>query len=319
MSRHLHGVYAAAVTPYGEDGHPSAEQFSSYLRQLAERGSHGALVAGTTGEGTSLSIEERIALFSAAVQAGSGLHLLAGTGAASLEDAVTMTRGAFNVGCDAALVIPPFFYKKADDDGLFAFFAELIRRAVPGDGTVLLYHNPVVAAVGVSFELIHRLRDAFPEIVTGIKDSGQDWDHTRGLLETFPDFDVFVGDDRSLAQNLAAGGAGSITLIANAFADLDRAVYEQHVAGRPTAEAQARLTRAHAQLDGTPRIPAIKYVLRAGGVIENDTVRPPLRPLTDEEEALLRDRFMLDEQIPSTIHLSDIYDFHAGDDGDNHQ
>lgn len=320
MSKPQNGVYAAVVTPYDATGeNPSAEQLAACLQQLADRGCHGALLAGTTGEGPSLSVAQRRSLFQAAAEANSGLTLLAGTGAASLDDTVTLTRAAFDAGCDAAVIIPPFFFRGAGDDGLFDFFASVMRRAVPAAGTVLLYHNPVAAAVGVSFELIHRLRDAFPEQVAGIKDSSQVWEHTHALLETFPGFQIFVGDDRLLAQNLAAGGAGSITLMANAFGDLNRAVFDAHTAGEPTAAAQQRLTATHAQLDGLPRIPAIKYILRAGGIIENDAVKPPLRALTEPEEATLKERFMLDREIPRTIHLSDIYSFHAGDEGADQQ
>lgn len=308
MSTSLRGIYAAVVTPYGMDGHPSPEQFTSCLHHLAKRGCHGALVAGTTGEGTSLSVEERINLFKMAVQADSGLRLLAGTGAASLEDAVAITRGAFDAGCDAALVIPPFFYKKADVEGLFIFFDELIHQAVPSDGKVLLYHNPVAAAVGVPIELIRRLRDAYPQQVTGIKDSSQDWEHTQTLLDTFSDFDVFVGDDRLLSRSLEAGGAGSITLIANAFPDLAREVYDLHKAGKPNAEAQARLDEAHAQLNGLPRIPAVKFLLRAGRIIQIDAVRPPLRPLSDEELHAMLERFMLTEEMLRAIQFAKIVD-----------
>src|SRR5690606_40704381 len=64
------------------------------------------------------------------LESGRGLNVLAGTGAASLEDAAEITRDAFDAGCDAAVIIPPFFYKGASDDGLFDFFVALIRRAV---------------------------------------------------------------------------------------------------------------------------------------------------------------------------------------------
>lgn len=314
----LKGVYAAVVTPYDDEGRPSPEQFAACLEYVARRGCHGVLVAGTTGEGPSLSAAERRTLFQTAAESGRGLNVLAGTGAASLEDAAEITRDAFDAGCDAAVIIPPFFYKGASDDGLFDFFAALIRRAVPADGRVLLYHNPVAAPVGVSFDVIRRLLDAFPEQVVGIKDSSQDWDHTRALLETFPGFQVFAGDDRLLQRTLEAGGSGSITLVANAFGDLNRAVFDRCAAEDDAADAQQRLGEAHQQFDGLSRIPAIKALLKAGGVVENASVRPPLRPLTADEEALLKERFMLDREIPRTIHLSDIYAFYAGDEGGHH-
>ncbi len=307
MTRDFRGIYAAVVTPYAEDGHPSAEQLARCLFNLAERGCHGVLVAGTTGEGPSLSAAERRDLFEAAVAAKSGLRLLAGTGASSLEDAVFITRAAFDAGMDAAVIIPPFFYGGADDEGLYAFYTALIRQAVPDDGAIFLYHNPPVCGVGLSFELIARLRDSFPRQVVGIKDSSYDWAHTRGLIDGFEGFAVLNGDDKALSQTLEVGGAGSITLVANAFPDLAREVFDLHAAGKPLEEAQERLTLAHRQFDGLPRTAALKTLLKAGGVIDNDAIRPPLRPLNEQEDALLRERFLLDLEIPSTIRLRDLF------------
>lgn len=302
----LDGVYAALVTPYDAEGRVSAEQVARCLHRQAEGGAHGALLAGTTGEGPSLSVAERIGLFQAAATAESGLKLLAGTGAASLEDAATLTAAAFDSGMDAALIIPPFFYKSADDEGLFAFFSALIDRAVPADGAVMLYHNPVVAAVGVSFELIDRLRDAYPDQVVGIKDSSQDPDNARRLIEQFPGFRVFVGDDTLLSGAMALGGAGLISLVTNAFPDLSRALYDACRAGKDPATAQERLSAARKQFAGVPSIAAVKLILQAGGVIDRATVRPPLRPLGKDEETLVRERFMLDRPVPTSLSLNDL-------------
>lgn len=308
MTHPLQGTYAAVVTPFDGNGNLSAEQFDSCLQHLATRGCHGALVAGTTGEAASLSATERASLFDLAAADTHGLRILAGTGAASLEDAASITRAAYEAGCDATVIIPPFFYKGATDDGFFDYYRILIARAVPSDGAVILYHNPVATAVGLSIELVKRLRDAYPEQVIGIKDSSQDWDNTQTLIKELPDFLVLVGDDRLLGQALATGGGGSITLVSNAFPDMPRAVFDAHQSGQPVEEAQARLSNAHAQFNGLPRIPAVKSILKAGGIISNDAVRPPLRPLSADEMALLKERFLLDVEIPQAVTLNDLYD-----------
>lgn len=307
----LRGVYAAIITPFDHDGRLSRAAFDRCLEHLAGRGCHGVLVAGTTGEGASLSVEERIDLFRAAAGQSHGLRLLAGTGAASLEDTVLLTRAAYDAGCDAAVIIPPFFYKGASDDGFFAYFEAVLTRAVPADGAVILYHNPVTTAVGMSLELVRRLRAAFPSQIVGIKDSSQNWGWTQQLIAVDPDFQVLVGDDRLLGQALQAGGAGSLTLVANAFPDLDREVFDCHRSGQPSDDAQTRLSRAHAQFDGLPRIPAVKSLMKVAGIIDNDAVRPPLAPLSAAEDALLKERFLLDLEIPGTIRLSDLYDANA--------
>jgi 4-hydroxy-tetrahydrodipicolinate synthase len=303
MSTDLRGIYAAVVTPFDEDGQPALDQLAAHLAHLARRGCHGVLLCGTTGEGPSLSVEERVAVFEAAAGAGTGLRLLGGTGGVSLEDVVTLTRAAFDGGLDGVVILPPFFYLDPTPDGLFDFFAGVVKRAVPEDGAVLLYHNPFIAGPGIDAGLIRRLRDAFPAQVVGVKNSSRDWDYAHMLLDTFPGFQVLVGADALLARSLEAGGAGAITGLANLFPDLLRDVYDLYRQGASPAEAQKRLDAAAAQLDGLPRIPATKALLAAGGIIEAGDVRPPLRGLAEAEFDELARRFHLGVEMPGHIDL----------------
>ncbi len=306
MPTDLNGIYAAVITPFDHNGNLAVEQFHSHLNRLARRGSHGILVAGTTGEGPSLSVSERIELFTAASKANTNLHLLAGTGAASLDDTIKLTRASFENGADAAVIIPPFFYLNAPLEGLTTYYTQVIQRATPRDGAIFLYHNPAVCGVGIDFDLIHRLRDKFPDQVVGIKDSSGDWAHTFSLCKTFPDFQVFVGHDSLLAKALLAGGAGAITGLANAFPDLLREVYDLNQQGGPLDQAQARLTATKEKFEGLPLTSAIKTLLTLGHIIENEDVRPPLGPLTEVQLRTLRERFNLHTTIPSTIDLDDL-------------
>jgi len=301
MTNNIGGVYAASITPFGEDDHPDYEQFAAHLKHLRSRGCHGALVGGSTGEAQSLSVDERVKLVSSAAEANTGLRLLAGTGAASLEDAITLTRAAFEHDIAGVVVIPPFFFKNPPEEGLLAFYAELIRRAVPRDGHLLLYHNPVLTSTAISPALIRSLLEMFPEQVVGIKDSSSNFEHTQMLRKEFPELQVLVGDDRHLEDGLGAGGAGAITGLANLFPDMLADVYDFHQDGKPTGEAQARLTEAHHKLDGLPRLAAIKAVLAAGKVIRSAAVRPPLRTLTDAEMDIARDRFNFELKLAQIL------------------
>lgn len=264
MSINLEGTYAATITPFDDSGKLALDQLAAHLYQLARRGCHGVLLSGTTGEGMSMSVAERIALFEFAINANTGLRLLAGTGSASLEDVVALTRTAFDYGVDGVVIILPFFYLDPPLKGLIQFYTEVIQRAVPEDGAVLLYHNPWVAGCDVAPELIAHLRDRFPRQIVGIKDSSRDWEHARMLLEAFPGFQLLVGDDALLAGNLEAGGAGAITGMANLFPDLLHDVFDAHRQGTSPGDAQTRLVDACQMLDGLPRIPAIKTLLVPG-------------------------------------------------------
>ncbi len=183
----LAGVYAAAVTPL-LDSTLDLDSVPRLLAFLASRGCHGAVLFGTTGEGPSFSPAEREALMRCAHEAREsipGFRLIAGTGTPSLSETIDLTRLAFDLGFDGVLVLPPYYFRKATEDGLFLWFRELIQKAVPADGFVLGYHIPRVAGIGFSLELLKRLKDQFPSQFAGIKDSSHDADLARDLGETF--------------------------------------------------------------------------------------------------------------------------------------
>src|SRR5690606_22576207 len=130
----------------------------------------GAVLFGTTGEGPSFSPAEREILMRAACAAREtlpGFRLIAGTGTPSLSETIDLTRLAFDLGFEAALVVPPYYFRNASDNGLFLWYQELIQKAVPSDGYLLGYHFPRVAGIGLSIELLVRLKYSFPSTFAG--------------------------------------------------------------------------------------------------------------------------------------------------------
>lgn len=272
---------------------PALHVLASHLHRLAETGCDGILLLGTAGEAPSFSADERITLTHAAAAERIGAGLVVGTGAASLTDTITLTRAAFNEGADGVMIAPPFFYRQAPPEGLFAFYCEVFTQAVPGNSAMLLYHYPTVTGVPISFELIRRLRDKFPNQLIGIKDSSGDREHLLALHREFPELRVFVGNDQLLADNLVAGGAGAITALANVFPEMLRSVYDAHHRGQSTDKAQAKLTQAKVHISDLPTVSAVKALLVARGLLPNDYVRPPLQPLPSEDKVKLLARFGL--------------------------
>ena len=122
----LAGVYAASVTPLrSADSTLDLESVPVLMNFLASRGCHGAVLFGTTGEGPSFSPSERESLMRSASVYRSQLpefRLIAGTGTPSLSESIDLTKLAFDLGYETALVVPPYYFRKATDDGLFAWF-----------------------------------------------------------------------------------------------------------------------------------------------------------------------------------------------------
>jgi 4-hydroxy-tetrahydrodipicolinate synthase len=285
----LNGVFAPIVTPFqpagGEVDLPWIKDYLGYLRA---HGCEGIVPCGTNGEAPSLSVAERRLVLEAALAAAEGMPVIAGTGAAALPDAISLTRHAFTAGADAVLVMPPFYYRRPPDTGVAAWYQRLFDAAVPIGGRVLLYHIPQMTGVPISDELIQALLASHGEIVYGIKDSTGDPSQGTHLRETFPALAYFVGNDHRVVEAGQDGGAGSITACANIFPDLvasaQRAARGE---GDPTI-AQTRLSAARSALDGFPLQPATKAALAEIAGLPPTGVRPPQVELTPAQRAALR-------------------------------
>jgi 4-hydroxy-tetrahydrodipicolinate synthase len=287
----LSGVYAAALTPLHADQSLALEDIPGYLNFLANRGCHGALILGTTGEGPSFEAKERILIFKAAIefrQFHPDFRLLAGTGTPSLEETIFLTKTAYNLGFNGVVVLPPYYFHQATDDGLFEWFQNLINRAVPRDGQFLGYHFPAQSRVPLSLNLLLQLRDSFPDQFVGIKDSSKDSEYAHHAYEIFDaNFKILTGSDRFLSSALEAGASGCITAMANLFSPKLREVWDAHQQGKKADAAQKYLSEKRTILEQYPPFaPTIKAMLPMLHGLPSWSVRPPLVPL-DEVRAQL--------------------------------
>ena len=285
----LAGVYAAAITPLKADYSLDLESLSLLLDFLAVRGCHGALLLGTTGEGPSFSASERAALWRAAAEwreSHPGFRLLAGTGSPSLSESVELNRVAFDLGFDAAVSLPPYYYRKATDDGLFSWFNEVIRRSVPSDAMLLGYHFPDVAGIGFSVPLLERLKKSFPVQFAGIKDSSHDADLAQRLGEVFgADLLVLTGTDSYLDLALENQAGGCITAPANLISPALREVWDLHQAGQDGFVVQEKVSHVRHLLEQfLPFPPLLKALLHHLHGLPRWAVRPPLVALAPETE-----------------------------------
>lgn len=285
LTHPLSGVYAAAVTPLDSDGTPDLTAWPRLLGFLAERGAHGALLLGTTGEGPSFSAAERIEIWKAAAAGRpEEFRLMAGTGTPSLTETLALNRAAFDLGYEAVVVLPPFFFRNASEDGLFTWYAELIERSVPEGRWLLGYHIPAVSGVGLSLSLLQRLREAYPTRFGGLKDSTGDLASAQAYTAGLPGCAVFVGNDKLLAPGMAAGAAGCITALANLRSAELRAIYETFIWNEDPATRQAALDPIRSAMDAMPPAPAyLKALLHAQHDLPLWRVRAPLQDFSTQQ------------------------------------
>lgn len=285
------GVYCASVTPMkGADIDTAA--LVTHLHALKAEGCDGVLLMGTTGEGPSLSLAEREAIVAAAVAANTGLTLMAGTGTPNLPETIQATRRAFELGADAVVVIPPYYFKAASEAGLLAYYRAVIEAAVPEGKALFAYHIPQVSGVAVPLSILEQLAAEYGARFGGVKDSGGDMSYAGALIESTPQLDVFVGSEKLLLTGLKQGAAGCITAGANVLAARAAAVYQAWKRGESAEALQAELSAARTVLDGyAPAPSSLKALLssRYGG--ESWDVRLPLLPLSETHRAELRSKF----------------------------
>jgi len=279
------GVIAPVLTPYGEDGGPDAERFVEHCQWLMAEGCTALAPFGTTSEGNSLGLDERMELLEELVDTGAlnPAKLMPGTGTCALSDAVVLTKHAVDLGCGGVLMLPPFYYKAPSEEGLFRFFADVIEEVGDNRLKIYLYHIPPVAQVGFSLSLVGRLIKAFPNTVVGLKDSSGDWSNTAALLATHPGFEVFPGSEVFLLDGLRQGAAGCISATCNVSAAAIRGVYDNWT--RPDADAlQAKITALRKAVQAFPMIPTLKALLAH---YRDDPgwarVRPPFVALSEAE------------------------------------
>jgi 4-hydroxy-tetrahydrodipicolinate synthase len=292
----LAGVYAAAVTPLNRDLTLDLDSIPTLLKFFASRGCHGIVLFGTTGEGPSFSPTERELLMRAVSECRSevpGFRVIVGTGTPSISETIDLTKLSFELGFDGALVVPPYYFRKATDEGLFNWFSELISRAVPSDGYILGYHFPNVAGIGFSIELLQRLKSAFPVQFAGIKDSSHDADLARTLGETFgSDLAVFSGTDSYLQLAMQNHAAGCITAPANILSPGLREIWELMSEGKDATGAQSNVKARRDILDKYPPFPpTLKALMHRRHGLPRWVVKPPLVNLAPELEEKVLSEF----------------------------
>jgi 4-hydroxy-tetrahydrodipicolinate synthase len=282
LSKPLSGVIAAIATPVDEAGALDLKRAVILARFLLDNGCDGLNVLGTTGEATSFSVDERKGVMDAYQANGLPMHrLMVGTGAASITDAVALTRHAANLGFGGALVLPPFYYKGVPDDGLVAYVETLVKATAQKPIPIYLYHFPAMSGLPWHVALIRRLLDSFSSRIAGLKDSSGDMAYARSAAAISKSFAVFPSTEACLLEARRGDFAGCISATANLNADLCARAWSE---GDTTALDAAVTIRK--LFDGKPLVPGVKALLaHIHGEPSLSRVRPPLAPFSAADRA----------------------------------
>ncbi len=206
MAGRFGAVQTAMVTPFKEDFSLDLSRAQEVATWLLAHGSDALVIAGTTGEGVTLSDEEKVGLWSATVEAARG-KIIAGTGTNDTAHSIHLTKEAERVGCDAVLVVAPY-YNKPPQTGLYEHFKTV---AAATSLPVILYNVPSRTSVQISNETILRLAEI--DNIIGVKDATADLNLASELMAAAPGgFEVISGDDAATFPLVCLGGVGVISV-----------------------------------------------------------------------------------------------------------
>jgi 4-hydroxy-tetrahydrodipicolinate synthase len=273
MTDKLQGVIAAVATAVDDKGEPDCARATALARFLLDNGCDGLNVLGTTGEATSFSLEQRKRVMTAYKDNGLPLdRLMVGTGAASVADAVALTRHAAELGFAGALVLPPFYYKGVPDDGLVAYVETIVQATAAKPIPLYLYHFPSQSGLPWHVKLVKRLLDTFGTRIAGLKDSSGDMAYAREVAAISKSFKVFPSTEAVLLEARSGTFAGCISATANLNADLCARAWRS---GDANALDEAVTIRK--LFDGKQLVPGVKALLaHIHGDPAWGRVQPPL-------------------------------------------
>ena len=282
----LGGTIPALLTPFTAGGaEVDGDVLDAHLEWLHERGIRTVSPMGTTGEGPSLSLAERKAVIARIAAHARSPQMLPGTGCTNLPETIELSRFAVEKGAAGVLVAPPSYYD-AKPEGTTEYFERLLAE-LPRETRVFLYHIPSVTGVPIEDETLEALSERFGSVVAGAKDSSGDLDHVRRWLGRYPQLTILSGSDPFVSAVYAAGGRGTITLLANVFPEELEAIRR----GDRVEEHQAFLTAVRALLRELPQHAALKHLLHRVSGLPTSSVRAPLEELDDDQIAYLETRF----------------------------
>jgi 4-hydroxy-tetrahydrodipicolinate synthase len=196
-------ILTAMVTPLKADGSVDVERFRALAAFLVDNGSDGVVVCGTTGEAPTLSDEERVALWGAAVdEVGDRASVVAGTGTYSTEHSVHLTERAHEAGVDAFLVVTPY-YNKPPMRGIVAHFQAV---AAVSDRPVLVYNIPSRVVLNLEPDTISKLAEI--PTVRAVKQANDDLEQAKHIVDL--GLDLYAGDDDIVLPFVELGGLGGV-------------------------------------------------------------------------------------------------------------
>jgi dihydrodipicolinate synthase/N-acetylneuraminate lyase len=269
--REIEGVYVANVTPFEDDGSFAVDEdaYMDHVSWLAEMGVRGIVPLGTNGEGPSVTLDEKLRILEALFGRGFPIQIIPAVMQNNLPETLQMLRVLENFPATAVLVLPPYYFKPVEPEGMLRFY-EMVLEAT--GHTAIIYHIPKYA-VPVPDQVVKQLP------VWGVKDSGGEEGYAKAVLEGGKG--VLLGTEDDLWRRLGAGAQGIISALANFIPEEVLELYEKHEEGDEVGSRtlSERLQKARAMTKEYASPAVLKKLAQARHGARMGTVRPPFVPV----------------------------------------
>jgi 4-hydroxy-tetrahydrodipicolinate synthase len=278
----IEGSITALVTPMNERGDLDFNSLEKLINFQIDSGISGLVAVGTTGESATIDFEDHLKLIEFFIKISNGrVHIIAGTGANSTEEALHLTREAKNLGADAALLVSPY-YNKPPQEGIYRHHAKIADEV---DIPQILYNVPSRTASFIEPETVQRLSSH--QNIMGIKDATGDMKNLSEVLKLCKDdiksknFYLYSGDDFSFLEFLKKGGHGTISVTSNVVPETISEIcllVQSDFSKAKQLDDQIKKLNQSLFCESNP-IP-VKWALHQMGLIKNG-IRLPLVELND--------------------------------------
>ena len=215
----IRGIYAASMSIFKEDFSLNLDQTIKHAENLIDKGCHGVVILGSTGQAQLISVKEKIELIERLSNSSQKNNFIIGTGNNSLTETINIMKHSKENGFNLFLLMPPAYYQYGDE-GAYIYYSKIINK-IP-DCKIMLYNFEKLCGYAFSIDVVERLVKDFPNQIVGVKDS------TYNLYEKLKinNFSIFLGSETKLLKGLELGCNGIISAVCNVTAPIARKVYD---------------------------------------------------------------------------------------------
>lgn len=274
---YFNGIFAATLSILNSKLELDCEKTLKHAENLIEKGCHGIVFFGSTGQSQLISLSEKIKLINILPKSKYKDKFIIGTGLNSLSDNVSLMKISKSIGFENFLIMPPAYYKYNDED-VIKFYSRLVESVK--ESKIILYNFEKLSGYKFSKKCIIELAEKFPNIIVGVKDS------SYNLYEDLKikDFSILPGSETKLLKSLKLGCSGIITATTNVTAFLARDVYDKYK-NNSNQTLNEKLCLVRGVFDKFNLISALHTLMSKE---DNDfkNLIPPLKLLSNTEEKI---------------------------------